>query len=251
MRLLTSAVTLAASLLLLLPQPVSAETAVITPPCETTLYYSIGTVQLTLNNALSYSNIEIYRIQEEGEFRYYSYDCGLIEDTCLEFSLIEGDYILYLTTPSDLDAGTDIYEFNFTIEDPDLDSDLSFDSMLYRISLTCDPDSNLSSVTFSEAGRIRYADAVWTLPRQSFVHGDLYEDGEINANDATLLLLESAALGAGNPQSLTSLQIAEADVNMDGSMNASDATVILMYAASHSAGNFPGTLTEFAAQMFS
>ncbi len=76
--------------------------------------------------------------------------------------------------------------------------------------------------------------------------GDLNGDGNVNAVDASHLLIAAANTAAGLDSGLSAEQIASADVNGDGNFNAADASIILMYAAYAATG---GTLTleEFVA----
>ena len=59
--------------------------------------------------------------------------------------------------------------------------------------------------------------------------GDLTGDGKIDANDATLVLVNYSLLSTGEPIQLTEEQQNAADVNGDGKIDASDATMILQY----------------------
>lgn len=76
--------------------------------------------------------------------------------------------------------------------------------------------------------------------------GDVNGDGEINAADATELLIKAAEIGAGDESLLTDELLAVADINSDGAVNASDAAAILQYAAELGAGNGDAVITEFA-----
>ncbi len=69
--------------------------------------------------------------------------------------------------------------------------------------------------------------------------GDVNGDAEINAMDATEILIYAAAVGAGGEATLTDGQLSAADVNADAERNAMDATKILMYAAEAGAGGNP------------
>ncbi len=66
---------------------------------------------------------------------------------------------------------------------------------------------------------------------------DVNTDGEINAMDATQVLMYSAQLGAGNAPDLTTAEKVTADVDGDGCYDANDATYILTYAAEAGAGS--------------
>ncbi len=59
--------------------------------------------------------------------------------------------------------------------------------------------------------------------------GDVNEDRKIDANDATLVLVNYSLLSTGEAIQLTEAQQKAADVNGDGKIDASDATMILQY----------------------
>ena len=76
--------------------------------------------------------------------------------------------------------------------------------------------------------------------------GDMNEDGVVNAEDATAILIEAAKGGTGNG-TLTKYDAQFADVNSDGIVNAKDATIILCYSAAKGAGSAL-TLEEYVLQ---
>ena len=76
--------------------------------------------------------------------------------------------------------------------------------------------------------------------------GDVNGDGEVNAADASELLIAAAAIGAGDDSLLTEELLAVGDINKDGIVNASDAAAILQYAAELGAGNADAVITDFA-----
>lgn len=65
---------------------------------------------------------------------------------------------------------------------------------------------------------------------------DVNSDGEINAVDASDLLVALAKMGAGEDSGLNDTQKKAADADNSGDINAGDASVILMYAAYLGAG---------------
>ncbi len=70
-----------------------------------------------------------------------------------------------------------------------------------------------------------------------FTRGDVNNDNEINALDASQTLSEYAKTSVGNSASFSQTQSLAADVNMDSKINASDASAILAYYADKSTGN--------------
>lgn len=91
--------------------------------------------------------------------------------------------------------------------------------------MNCNPDSTAEKYATTTGVKVAYLEAAEpTL-------GDIDADGVINANDAALILVESAAIGAGQESTLSEAQLACADVNGDGMMDAVDASVVLQYSA--------------------
>ena len=73
--------------------------------------------------------------------------------------------------------------------------------------------------------------------KPNFKLGDLNDDGKIDANDATLVLVNYSLLSTGEPIQITEDQQKAADVNGDGKIDASDATMILQYYSYLSTGD--------------
>ncbi|MCR4645517.1 MAG: hypothetical protein K5695_08950 [Oscillospiraceae bacterium] len=86
--------------------------------------------------------------------------------------------------------------------------------------------------------------SVASLPVQALSLGNVNGDGAVNASDAAVVLIASAAMGAGRSSGLSGAQLQAADVNGDSVVNASDAAVILIYAAAAGAGSTQ-TLEEY------
>ncbi|MBQ8926645.1 MAG: hypothetical protein IJ055_00030 [Oscillospiraceae bacterium] len=89
----------------------------------------------------------------------------------------------------------------------------------------------------------RYSGQAYTLTtsylEDPYTLGDVNEDGSINANDASKVLLAAARIGAKKESGLTDLQTYAADVDCNGTVNANDASRILLYAALWGAGRNP------------
>ena len=76
--------------------------------------------------------------------------------------------------------------------------------------------------------------------------GDVNDDGDVNASDAALVLIDSAQAGAsGGGSKLTEKQQTAADVNKDGQVNASDAAVILIFSAAYNAGKTDAKIEDY------
>ncbi len=76
------------------------------------------------------------------------------------------------------------------------------------------------------------------------VLGDVKEDGEINAEDAAMILVEAALIGAGET-SFTDRQNAAADINGNDVPDSEDAAYILMYAAVIGSGDTDKSLKDY------
>lgn len=84
------------------------------------------------------------------------------------------------------------------------------------------------------------------LPEESqTLLGDVNQDGEINAEDAALILVQSAELGSGHGNSLDEEAQKASDVNGDSSINASDASAVLLYSASRATSSTTSSLPIF------
>ena len=69
--------------------------------------------------------------------------------------------------------------------------------------------------------------------------GDINEDGDVNAKDASDILCMSVSVSTENNQN------SDADINADGEINAKDAALVLQYSTQKGYENFSGTLAEF------
>lgn len=76
--------------------------------------------------------------------------------------------------------------------------------------------------------------------------GDVNGDDAVNANDATMILIDAARTGTGAASWLSPAQRTAADANGDGRVNANDASEVLVYSAKRGSG---GTTDSFAAYM--
>ena len=252
---------LLSALLLVQPMHAAAMEEVILPACEYTLRYDVGALEVHFGRDLNGANITIYSIEQEGVFRYYSYDVRLADASMMHCDLKEGDYEMEITMPS-VD-GTDFVSFPpfaFTMKDPDMDEKQSFDKMEMQYYLSVDPTlsedvlkteketteerKSLSDPEKTERWICQRVD--FTAARRSYQAGDLNSDGTANASDAALALIAAACVGAGGESGLTAMQEVEADVTGDSIVNASDAALILLYSAGSSAGTFSGDMLEYA-----
>ncbi len=77
--------------------------------------------------------------------------------------------------------------------------------------------------------------------------GDLNFDGEVNATDASMILVAATNVGADLDSGLTDEQIAAADLNGDDAFDAVDASIVLQYATYVGAGGAL-SIEEFIAE---
>lgn len=240
---------LSAALLPLHTVTASASEIIITPPCETTLYYSVGTLEIHFNRHYNGATLSVYRAQPEGEFLYYTHSISLTDQAVLQCELIEGDYKLEIIAPSaDGKEYTAFAPIHFTIQDPDMDETQSFDKTAVNVTLACDASLDSNTLVTEEpvlSDRIIYSSAKFTMARREFIAGDISGEGTVNASDAARILIDAALVGSGSDSTFTALQHVEADLNGDGHVNAVDAAIVLQYAAAHAAGNFSGDALEY------
>ena len=222
------------------------ETIALTPPEQ--MPAAVGTVSVWMDSSMNGMSFELHRVQEEGEFVYYSYKPQLLRELTVTCPVWEGDYILLVTSLSDESNELLENRYEFSIADPENDPKQSFDesevSFLFDVEPTA-PESGMYPTDLGNVDRVLKTQYLQVFARSEFELGDLNADGEANAADAADLLIAAASLGAGNDPGLTSLQMAEADLNGDGLYNSSDASELLRYAAEKAAGNFDGSVLDF------
>lgn len=243
---------LLAAVLLLQPLSAAAEEELILPPCETVLYYSVGTVNIHFDQNCNGGTLSLSRLQPEGEFLYYTYDPILISEAQMRCELIEGDYQLEITLPSPEHSGFISYPpFTFTIADPDMDEMQSFDSTEVNLFITADENAAEHTLVKEDtilANRVIQEEQHLTLARRSFLSGDLQHDGKVDASDAAEVLMIASVSGSGGEITLSAMQTTECDVNGDGRIDALDAADILQYSAECAVGGFSGDIADFLKQ---
>ncbi len=234
--ILTALCTLSATL--------TAHAETLSLPCNTILAYQVGELLLSIPRNLSFTQLFVYRVEEEGEFLYYEYDIGYTEAIDLSLALIEGNYKLVFLIPSDTESNVwDSYVYSFTVADPDMDTSGLYTSSL--LCLTIYAEKDIASIELPDL-YCYYENSVLVVPdyllflREDFQLGDVNHDGEYNANDSSMILSQAAGAGAGGGTILTRMEECMGDVNLDGVTNAADASVLLSYAAYAGAG---GTLS--------
>lgn len=92
------------------------------------------------------------------------------------------------------------------------------------------------TVTLPSGEIIVYKITVNAASEVTVTLGDLNNDSEVNAVDASDLLIAAALIGAGEDSGLTDTQKQAADVDGNTELNAVDASIILQYAAAIGAG---------------
>lgn len=90
----------------------------------------------------------------------------------------------------------------------------------------------------SEISRCLPDDDKPTLSPEGILLGDVFEDGTVNASDASLILSEYSLLSTGKPPTITEKQAEAADVNGDGKYDSIDATIVLAYYSRISTGEY-------------
>lgn len=95
-----------------------------------------------------------------------------------------------------------------------------------------------------------YAYSPETTPTQTFILGDVDENGIITGSDATIALTAYTKLSSFRDHGLTDTQFAAADANGDGIITGSDATLILNYYTLISSG-YKFSMEDYISDMFS
>lgn len=233
---------------LCVPLSVSAETeqVVLTPPEQ--MPHAVGSVLLCMDSDMNGAYFEMHRMQDEGDFLYYTYAQMLGEDVTVECPLWEGNYVLYVTRPAADSEEIQEHRYEFTVDDPDNDPEQRFDSCRVELHFSTDEKAKSNSVKEAEPeiqNRVLLKSTDYVYAQRKFALGDLNVDGAANASDAAELLIAAAEVGAGNSSGLTALQAVEADLNGDGTFNSADAADLLGYAAASASGSFRGSLLAY------
>ena len=241
---------LTAGCLLLSPLSAAAaadsQTITLTPPEK--MPAAAGKLTLQFDRNMNGTTFQVFRVQQEGEFLYYSHRITLCDGVTVDCPLWEGDYKLVLLSVLDDSAEYQQRDFAFTIDDPD--NDLSFDQSQRIFVFDTDPEaaSDTSTATnYIDEQRSYVEKYLWDLAQPEFRLGDLDGNDTANSADAAVILMAAAEVGAGGKTGFTSLQTEEADINGDQFINSVDAADLLQYAAASAAGNFSGDLLEYIA----
>jgi len=125
-----------------------------------------------------------------------------------------------------------------TAKNDDVQANLIFSTDADSV-LLCEVDETTLAAKIDTDGDGTYETAV-----SGVTLGDLNADGNVNAVDASEILIAAANAAAGLESGLSEEQIVCADVNGDGNFNAVDASIVLMYGAYKGAGGAL-TFTEF------
>ncbi len=148
----------------------------------------------------------------------------------------------FSVTDTELELGSSSYTENITIPDLDYEPD-SWTGYRYVVNVEqkdADEAYDLTSRSEEaiEGGKMVVTEITFYIA-ETFVKGDVDEDGNINALDASMVLTEYAAIATQKPSTLTDNQKKAADVNEDGVIDALDASLILTYYSDLATGKTP------------
>lgn len=158
-------------------------------------------------------------------------------DFCYHFSDVPSDHGSYLSGGSGFGYGgiaADVTEHFLEALQPPLDEVVltKVPAGTYTLTYEDIPQGyaapKITSLTVTDSTEVQYLQLVL---ENAPLLGDVNLDKEINAADASLLLVAAADLGAKGVSGLTADQETAADVNKDGAFDAVDASLILQYAA--------------------
>ncbi len=214
-----------------------------------------GTVTVTLPAGWN-AEIDITMHSPDGDYKYYSdsfdysgnnsysfdiegYDCEKGSDG----EIIDGrEYSISITAYNrSLSLLSNEFSDKFTVSDPDYNPD-SRTNFNYNISieeLESSQPWTKSEKTSNENGIETIQKDVLIYAKKAYPRGDVNDDGNIDAVDASLVLTEYAAIATNKPTTMDAPQKVAADVDYDGTINAVDASKILAYYAYKATGKQP------------
>lgn len=185
------------------------------------------------NGSFDYSGKNSYSFDIEG------YDCEKDSDG----KIIDGrEYSISITAYNrSLSLLSNEFSDTFTIADPDYNPD-SRTNFNYNVSLeeleSTEPWTK-SEKTLNENGIETIYKDVLIYAKKAYPRGDVNDDGNIDAVDASLVLTEYAAIATSQPSTMDAPAKAAADVDYDGNINAVDASKILAYYSDKATGKEP------------
>ena len=142
---------------------------------------------------------------------------------------------------------------DFTVENTAYGDDIYYSKMFYNISYSEDEKAETPSESLvrkitieSELKNEKIQESYYNLSFKGSAYnfGDVNNDLEINASDASLVLSHYASVNTGGKGVLSESIQPFADVNSDKLINASDASIILSYYSYKSTGG-TGTLLDY------
>lgn len=217
-----------------------------------------GRVIVTLPENTS-AEIDITANTPEGNYKYYtgtfssaessvySFDMEgydkLTEDPTGEFQYIDGrDYTVEITiTDLELELTSGKYVEKINVPDGGMNpgSWTDFSYILNVEQKESDEICTVEQTERDENGVKIIEKNVTFYVSDAYVKGDVNEDGNIDAIDASAVLKEYAEVSTNHPASFTDAQKKAADVNEDKNIDAVDASKILKYYADAATGNKP------------
>ncbi len=149
---------------------------------------------------------------------WYDFNVSGTADTATLQKTEEG----YLLTSDNLE--------NITVsaKNDDVEANLTFSTNVDSV-LLCESDAATIIAKIDTDGDGIYETLI--SDNESYSLGDLNADGNVDAGDASEILVAAAAVGAQTEHGLSEAQQLAADVNADGAFDAIDAALVLQYAA--------------------
>ena len=171
---------------------------------------------------------------EEGKLAFYAYSS---EDTLIDKSCL---FTIDFVVPENAEQG-ELYPIGIAYEDDGIVADTFINSRkdeAGKLQMTYLFTKGIYNGYIKILGEKKTTTTVTSavtsttvkpVPTPGYSTGDANGDGKIDANDATLVLVNYSLLSTGEKMQLTESQQKAADVNGDGKIDASDATMILQY----------------------
>jgi hypothetical protein len=202
-----------------------------------------GSVIVSVSGSTT-ADVEITADTPEGVYDYYSGKYAASDGSSYNFKIEGNDDRTYTIVISVEDTALNLssgkYTETFTMPDGDFGaSKINYSYILKTSQEKSDEDYDAVKSESTSDGVKTVQTVITFYLEEGFTKGDVNEDGNIDAIDASIVLAEYANIATSKPETFTSSQKKAADVNEDGNIDALDASAILSYYAAAATGKTP------------